>query len=403
MIEIKMDEAGYEVYYSLDEAVKSFSHNIALENATLDLDIGLLLDSDVDPFSNYGMEAISETVKEMASKAKSNFILYAKKLINFFFGWALKFLSGAVNIKKSMSKNYAKATKYLKALNGYENQARQSSEKTIEITNAGNIIVYGLTMVQLMKWIIVGFTQACEEANDDKELIDLFATTYQIKDITILVQGLPLNDSGALEKMLNRYQYNIESMVKGQVQDSTSKNADRIQKNVDKVSKYKKNASPDDLKNAADKTRDNISSENEGKAAALLNIKKFMSEPERRELKCPDAFDYLRTQLKMFISISKANKWDFESQVKKAENVRRKIYKALDSVDTTKFDEKSLNAALKNVVATGNELSHYQNTVSGTMKVINKCMDMMMTDVTRLGSILTTLGGGPAKDKDAEE
>ena len=37
------------------------------------------------------------------------------------------------------------------------------------------------------------------------------------------------------------------------------------------------------------------------------------------------------------------------------------------------------------------------------MKVINKCMDMMMTDVTKLGSILTTLGGGPAKDKDAEE
>lgn len=410
MIEIKMDEVGYEIYHSLDEAVKAFSHNIALESATLDLDIGLMLESEVDPFSNYGMEAINEKVKEMASKAKSNFVLYAKKLINFFFGWIIKFIQGTVNIKKDMSSNYSKAQKYLKALNKYETQARQASEKTVQVTNSGNIVVYGLTVIQLIIQSIQHIAGGLDEMksidpkNTSNSGVGLQVVASMIKVLRSLyaaISEIPTEDAGKLEKMIRSTQYDISKLFKIQIEDSGKafqrKESTAVTNAVNKRNDGKVNVSDfDDAKAAVDA---NIKSDFKTK---MELSKKFMSKPERVDMKCPEAWDYLRNQLIIFIGISKANKWDIEKYVKSAENARRSLVKTLDQLDPSSQNEEIIRQALKDVVEVGNMLAALQNSAGAVFKGVSGALNMLMTDVTKLGSVLTTIGGGPAKDKDDE-
>lgn len=409
MIEIKMDEAGYEVYYSLDEAVKAFTHNIALENATLDLDIGLLLESDVDPFSNYGMEAISDRVKEMASKAKSNFVLYAKKLINLLFGWLIKFFKGVVDVKKSMSENYNKAKKYIEALNKYESQARQSNEKTIEITNSGNIVVYGLTTIQLiircMDHIGVGMK---EMASVDPKTTSNYGVGLQImggmiKSLNTMysaIDQLEVSDMANMERQIRSYNFDITKMFENFKDNSGQHRTNKEnQKFADKVKADQK---------VKQDTRDNAKSEVAGEMksnfkARMEQAQKFMSTPEREEMSCDKAWDYLKNQLTLFIGISKANKWDVEKYVKGAENARRKLTKILDSMNVSAQNEDSIKSALSEIVEVGNMLAQLQKSSGTIVKTVSSALNMMMTDVTKLGSVLTTIGGGPAKDKDAEE
>lgn len=410
MIEIKMDEVGYEIYHSLDEAVKAFSHNIALESATLDLDIGLMLESEVDPFSNYGMEAINEKVKEMASKAKSNFVLYAKKLINFFFGWIIKFIQGTVNIKKDMSSNYSKAQKYLKALNKYETQARQASEKTVQVTNSGNIVVYGLTVIQLIIQSIQHIAGGLDEMksidpkNTSNSGVGLQVVASMIKVLRSLyaaISEIPTEDASKLEKMIRSTQYDISKLFKIQIEDSGKafqrKESTAVTNAVNKRNDGKVNVSDfDDAKAAVDA---NIKSDFKTK---MELSKKFMSKPERVDMKCPEAWDYLRNQLIIFIGISKANKWDIEKYVKSAENARRSLVKTLDQLDPSSQNEEIIRQALKDVVEVGNMLAALQNSAGAVFKGVSGALNMLMTDVTKLGSVLTTIGGGPAKDKDDE-
>lgn len=417
MIEIKMDEAGYEVYYSLDEAVKAFSHNIALENATLDLDIGLLLESDVDPFSNYGMEAISDRVKEMASKAKSNFVLYAKKLINLIFGWFIKLIKGVTDIKKSMSSNYQKANKYLKALNGYESQARASSEKTVKVTKGGDLVLGGLTFIQFsMMYMndIGNQLKAAKGQNDSKGLLNIItAMTEPTRRLAVALVNLARNGKGDdvfghMEQTLRGFDYNCQNLYKKYTdKEAYSKYENYMKEDVaDKNSESIKSGQGKTFKNAEEfdnKVGEADQATQNSAKSFISTLSTLWEDVEPQEVKCPEAFDTLRNQLKAFIGIAKANKWNFESYVKNVENARRAIMKQVDSMSPNDSNEKEISAALKAVVDCGNTVAKIQTSGSNVMKKINSYMNNLMTDVTKLGSILTTIGGGPAKDKDAEE
>ena len=416
MMEIKMDEAGYEVYYSLDEAVKAFSHNIALENATLDLDIGLLLESDVDPFSNYGMEAIGERVKEMASKAKSNFVLYAKKLINLIFGWFIKLIKGVVDIKKSMSANYQKATKYLKALNGYESQARQSSEKTVKITDSGEYVLAGLTFIQFamqyMNEIGNQLKAAKGQAENKKLTSTILAMTNPTKKLAVALVNLFRNGKGddvfgQIDQTLRGVDYNCQTLYKNYTSDEavnkyeTFMKEDAADKNADDVKNGKPGVADsnefDEKVGQADKEAQNAAK------WSISNINQVFQDAESVEVKCPEAFDSLRGQLKAFIGISKANKWNFETYAKSIENARRSLMQQLDRIKPNDKNEDDVSQALKAIVDCGNTVAKIQASSMSMMKKINSYMNTLITDVTKLGSVLTTIGGGPAKDKDAEE
>lgn len=142
-----------EMYESHNEAALAFSRNIALENAWIDTSLQLEFGiGDNDVFSNYALENIANTVANMASKAKSNIILYTKKLVNMLFGWLVNFFKGGANLKEIMRNNYDKARKYLKKLNEFESKIRaMDQEKEISIRDNGSCVIIGLTVLQVIK------------------------------------------------------------------------------------------------------------------------------------------------------------------------------------------------------------------------------------------------------------
>ena len=146
-------ENGLERYSSVYEAADSFIRNIALENVELEANLQYDLDlGNNDVFSDYAVEAVLEKVANMASKAKSNFVQYAKKLMNFLFGWIINFFKGGANIREVMKNNYNKAVKYLKTLNEMESKVRSlNQDNEITIRDNGKCVLVGMTMIQAMK------------------------------------------------------------------------------------------------------------------------------------------------------------------------------------------------------------------------------------------------------------
>ena len=230
---IYMDQDMLESYASYNDAANCFLDSIALENIHLDTTLQMEFDIiDDDLFSNYACETIGETVKNMASKAKSNFVTYAKKLVNFLFGWLIRFFTGSANVKQAMSKSYAKARDYLKKLNELERKARSADkEEQIEITDYGNCIVVGLFMMQAImitsKQLGQDLNQAYNNTRTEKDNGDNknSSTTRAFKMIDVMldklailfatVGSIEINKTGALVSKLKANNFNVEEVMKG--------------------------------------------------------------------------------------------------------------------------------------------------------------------------------------------
>lgn len=230
---IYMDQDMLESYASYNDAANCFLDSIALENIHLDTTLQMEFDIiDDDLFSNYACETIGETVKNMASKAKSNFVTYAKKLVNFLFGWLIRFFTGSANVKQAMSKSYAKARDYLKKLNELERKARSADkEEQIEITDYGNCIVVGLFMMQAImitsKQLGQDLNQAYNNTRTEKDNGDNknSSTTKAFKMIDVMldklailfatVGSIEINKTGALVSKLKANNFNVEEVMKG--------------------------------------------------------------------------------------------------------------------------------------------------------------------------------------------
>lgn len=230
---IYMDQDMLESYASYNDAANCFLDSIALENIHLDTTLQMEFDIvDDDLFSNYACETIGETVKNMASKAKSNFVTYAKKLVNFLFGWLIRFFTGSANVKQAMSKSYAKARDYLKKLNELERKARSADkEEQIEITDYGNCIVVGLFMMQAImitsKQLGQDLNQAYNNTRSEKDNGDNknSSTTRAFKMIDVMldklailfatVGSIEINKTGALVSKLKANKFNVEEVMKG--------------------------------------------------------------------------------------------------------------------------------------------------------------------------------------------
>lgn len=230
---IYMDQDMLESYASYNDAANCFLDSIALENIHLDTTLQMEFDIiDDDLFSNYACETIGETVKNMASKAKSNFVTYAKKLVNFLFGWLIRFFTGSANVKQAMSKSYVKARDYLKKLNELERKARSADkEEQIEITDYGNCIVVGLFMMQAImitsKQLGQDLNQAYNNTRTEKDNGDNknSSTTRAFKMIDVMldklailfatVGSIEINKTGALVSKLKANKFNVEEVMKG--------------------------------------------------------------------------------------------------------------------------------------------------------------------------------------------
>lgn len=360
-----------EEYTSVSQAVEKFSKTIAMEDSMIDIDLTLsLLDEDsiniTQPLSQYGFEAVGEKVKEMYSKGKSNFALYSKKFINFFFGWLIKLFGGFEGVKPEMTKNYKKASKYLKSLNAMEEKVR-SANKSITITNAGNIVAYDLTIIQLIKICIEKQTGKLAETenNTTSTNIDVKDVVNMANTINNVVGSLELTNKGVLESKLRGVQFNISKLYENAEKEFA------------------------DAKSNATKGKNN-----------LYSTASYLTEPDEAEMKAYDAFTYLESRLKMFIDISKANNWNFEKSVKGCETARRNLQNTIKNLDVATEDDSKVTKALNDILKVGNNLSKLQVNANKAMQNLSKALNLMMTDVVKLQNAVTTVSGNPAEDED---
>ena len=449
---IYMDHDMLEGYANYNEAADSFLSSIALENINLDTTLQLEFNiAEDDLFSNYACEAIGETVKNMASKAKSNFVTYAKKLVNFLFGWLINFFRGSANVKRTMAKSYSKARDYLKNLNNLETKARGSDkESKIEITDFGNCVLVGLFMMQA---VIVhtqklgvdlqkAYANSGSKSNNGdgknvtttrafelmklllNSLADLFAAigaididkpqelVSKLRTSNFNVAGVMQNYAGKASNMKREEMQKVNEEMNGGNESfgfnftdndeismellffkkkigSKQKDAAGKSKDAAKGNKNDKNEDKKDPLEGSAKVTSNLEAQYK---ARLEETAKYMSDPDKTEMNYSEAFDELRTGLNLFINISKNNKWDLERNIKAAEKIRKKKKKELNAMSVTELNDKVVSDLLTQILKVGNHLGQIQRSAGVVVKRISACIDGMTADVAKLGSKLVKLG-----------
>lgn len=430
---IYMDSDMLESYSSYEAAADAFSRNIALENIHLDttLQIEFGISNEEDLFSSYALEAIGETVKNMASKAKSNFITYAKKLINFLFGWLINFFKGATNVKKAMAKSYEKARTYLKKLNELESKARRADkEDKIEITDFGNCVVVGLAMIQAIivstKHLGEHLKNAYSESrgtnnngdgknsNTTRAFKILQVLLERLQNLYAVVSSINISDVKELLSKLKASQYNVETYMDSLTKDAkklvkeakSDVNADNtaddnvfqkagksIKSGANKVYETTTGKVSNSRQESQTKTSGQVTNKLEGTYKSRLEATaKYMSEPNKAEMGLTDAFDELRLKLNTFVEFSKANKWDLEKNIASVEKLRRGLEKEISNIDVTNVNEKVVSELLQRIISVGNNLGQIQRSAGVVAKRVSACIDGMTTDVAKLGSKLIKIG-----------
>ena len=406
---IYMDSDMLESYANYNEAANSFLDGIALENIGLDTEIQINFGiSDDDVFSDHAMEAIGETVKNMASKAKSNFVTYAKKLINFLFGWLIRFFQGAVKVKEGMKKSYEKARTYLKKLNEFERQARGASqEDKIEITDWGNCVLVGLVMIQA---IIVSSndigsglkeTAGAQGTDENKastsrgfKMMETLLTRLQ--KLYAVIGSIDIGKPTELLSKLKAANYNIPEMINrydGAADKLVTKSTKEAKKEFNNSEEKKNGISKDTREqNASGVLATSVKNLESTYKSRLEDTAKYMSEPDKAEMSLTQAYDELRMKLKLFLDISKANKWDLEKNISAAEKIRRGLEKEINAIDMTTANEKDVSALLQKIMAVGNNLAQIQRSAGIVVKQVVSCIDGLTVDVAKLGSRVVKLG-----------
>lgn len=431
---IYMGSDMLESYANYNEAAESFLDGIALENISLDTNIQLEFGiTDDDVFSDHAMEAIGETVKNMASKAKSNFVTYAKKLINFLFGWLIRFFQGATNVKKAMKDSYQKANTYLKKLNELETKARGANkEDKIEITDWGNCVLVGLFMIQAIIWSTQDLGSGLKEASSStsttsnngdgarntttrgfqmmdillSKLETLYATIGSIdiskpNDLIAKIRGKNFNIPALMEEY-KRMSGKVKKDARNEVLKDEANENGMVKTAGRKVVEAGNNAvAASGNKNAVNRQKnrkvdvtDKTVSKLEGTYKSRMeDTAKYMSDPNKAEMGLSDAYDELRNKLKLFLDISKANKWDLEKNIQSAEKIRRGLEKEINAMNLTQVNEADVSALLKKIISVGNNLGQIQRSAGVVVKQITRSIDGLTVDVAKLGSKVIKIGG----------
>lgn len=415
MNKVYVDDDMLESYPSYNAAADAFLEHIAFENITLDTDIqvNLNIGSD-DVFSTCAMEAIGETVKNMASKAKSNIVTYSKKLINFLFGWLIEFFKGSINIKKAMAKSYEKARTYLKKLNELERAARSADkESEIEITDFGNCVVVGLVMTQGIMWSIRAMSESLKsisatEGNDTaksktntRAFEMLSALTQSCAELYALIGSINISNTKEIISSLKSHQYDVGKMLvnSGAFEEAEKKYNKVRSEQVTKVAESRvennKGISSDEDKKEMEgdvklKTANSLQAKYKGKMEETV---KYMSDPDKATMSYSAAYDELRIKLDLFINISKANKWDMEKYISGVEKVRRGLMKEVNNMNVDEVNEKTVSTLLQKVIDIGNSFGQVKKSAGEVVKRVVSAIDGMTTDVAKLGSKLVKIGG----------
>lgn len=450
MERIYMDEFHYESYDNIKEALDSWSERTAQEqmeiNAALDYDIGVEMDglSDILMFDEkklmeyIGTEdmGIKDKVKNMASRVKSNLTLWIKKFINFFFGWIVNFFKGVVNIRKSLKAGFDKAKAYLKKMNemsakmGGDFKNGEGEEKTVKVSNSSPLLIQCLSTVLVSSYLLEKLGPLLTNIKDQADQADKVDATnkngqqngQEIKKsaVNTIIYNLTVGivAIGSVATVCDPRKGDFYINFKNQKYDiagwaGSANNGlqaalkkrytdqglvDRIWNWIQTVLHMKKdnnNNTPNFMgaskgKGNADEDLKDISNQIR---SALGESAKGLEAPEPEEVPYKKAFMMIKESLSSFVNIAIANKdlWNFEKVAEAFEKVRRKLLAYVDKYNPTNEDEgKELFNKIANI---GTLMSAVSSNANKCMQNVNKFLDTVITDASRLGAAITSTTG----------
>lgn len=444
-MQICLDEYGHETYASFEEFCDHCGELAALDfirdTATLDASVecaGISTSLLTDLHATIGNESIKDKVANMASKAKSNIVLWAKKFINFFFGWIINFFKGVVNIRKSLKAGYDKSNTYLKELDklsgklGSNGSNKDGSAKTIQITDSAKFIITCLTTVLLTSHVMKSMEGAfsyvlSQTKNAGPEMFIKIGIPTLTSFLVLLSTAIATMDpqEGNFYSSLKARDYSIKNWFdeiftnEGQRSEIyKSLTAVANDEAITVTAKFvgylmRKMGFEDLLKQVDEKTNNPIAEavKNAGPEIkkVLVERSKNMEALEPKEVELQKAYSIIKEGLLAFQQISSKNKelWNFEKNVASMEKIRRTLIQHVDKlvsdVKTNKegnesdqtenaVNEKALESTMADIIAVGNLFSDASKSANKMMSLANKCIDTLMTDTKKLGSALISIG-----------
>lgn len=431
MEKIYMDEFHYESYDNYKEALEAWSERAAHTqwelNAALDYDIGVEMNglSDILLFDEkkleeyIGTEGIKDKVKNMASRVKSNLTIWIKKFINFFFAWIVNFFKGVVNIRKSLKAGFDKAKAYVKKMNemsgklGSNDKDSEGENKTVKVTDASPLLIKCLSTVLISSYLLGKLgpllnTVKADVQNADKvdgesgqgKSIDKKTIEDIIDKLSVGVIALGGGVSACDPRdadyftVLKNAKFSIETIAN---------DVDSLKPALDK--KYKDERKAGFITNAlkfvgvGKKEQADTSEVKDYKETigAIKNVltenTKDMDDLEPEEMEYTKAFAIIKESLNAFINIAGANKslWNFEKVAEGFEKVRRRLLPLIDKYNPE--DDKESNELFNKIASIGNLMSSVSSNANKCMQNVNKYLDTVITDASRLGAAMTSATG----------
>nr|DAU58804.1 MAG TPA: internal head protein [Caudoviricetes sp.] len=431
MERIYMDEFHYESYDNYKEALEAWSERAAHTqwelNAALDYDIGVEMNglSDILLFDEkkleeyIGTEGIKDKVKNMASRVKSNLTIWIKKFINFFFAWIVNFFKGVVNIRKSLKAGFDKAKAYVKKMNemsgklGSNDKDSEGENKTVKVTDASPLLIKCLSTVLISSYLLGKLGPLLNTVKSDVQNADKVDSesgqgkTIDKKTIEDIIDKLSAGvialgggvsacdpRDGDYFTVLKNAKFSIETIandVKSLEPALNKKYKDErksgfIAKQWKKIT-GKSNENPDDSE--VKDYKETI--------GAIKNVltenAKDMDDLEPEEMEYTKAFAIIKESLNAFINIAGANKslWNFEKVAEGFEKVRRRLLPLIDKYNPE--DDKESNELFNKIASIGNLMSSVSSNANKCMQNVNKYLDTVITDASRLGAAMTSATG----------
>jgi len=438
MERIYMDEFHYESYDNYKEALEAWSERAAHTqwelNAALDYDIGVEMNglSDILLFDEkkleeyIGTEGIKDKVKNMASRVKSNLTIWIKKFINFFFAWIVNFFKGVVNIRKSLKAGFDKAKAYVKKMNemsgnlGSNDKDSEGENKTVKVTDASPLLIKCLSTVLISSYLLGKLGPLLNTVKSDVQNADKVDANGE--------QGKTI-DKSVIEDIISKLSVGVIALGGG-VSACDPRDGDyfTVLKNakfsIETVAKDTKSLKPALNKKYKDEQNINfivgsleaiLGSESaivnflkkdkessqamdyKGAIGAIKNVltenAKDMDDLEPEEMEYTKAFAIIKESLNAFVNIAGANKslWNFEKVAEGFEKVRRRLLPLIDKYNPE--DDKESNELFNKIASIGNLMSSVSSNANKCMQNVNKYLDTVITDASRLGAAMTSATG----------
>lgn len=432
MERIYMDEFHYESYDNYKEALEAWSERAAHTqwelNAALDYDIGVEMNglSDILLFDEkkleeyIGTEGIKDKVKNMASRVKSNLTIWIKKFINFFFAWIVNFFKGVVNIRKSLKAGFDKAKAYVKKMNemsgklGSNDKDSEGENKTVKVTDASPLLIKCLSTVLISSYLLGKLGPLLNTVKSDVQNADKVdgesgqGKTIDKKTIEDIIDKLSVGvialgggvsacdpRDGDYFTVLKNAKFSIETVANDV--DSLKPALTKKYKDEHKAGFIANMLKKIGVGKSEEKIDTSEAKDYKETIGAIKNVltenAKDMDDLEPEEMEYTKAFAIIKESLNAFINIAGANKslWNFEKVAEGFEKVRRRLLPLIDKYNPE--DDKESNELFNKIASIGNLMSSVSSNANKCMQNVNKYLDTVITDASRLGAAMTSATG----------